>query len=592
MTPVALACALMLHGCALFQNSVNAPPAIETMPMAESPNANDTPTEDPNAKLPKVELTDELLYKILTAEIALQRGNWESAYITILSVAQQTRDPRLARRAAEIALSVKQGAEALTATKLWRELDPSSNEATQMYLSFMLLNNNLTEIKNTFSERLIAAKPNQYGVIMLQAQRLLANAKDKAAAFSVLEQIVEPYKNTSEAHMALAQGAYHRGNSVRAIAEAKEALRTKPDSQLAILTIAQASAPEDATATLADFLVRNPQARDVRLAYASLLIDAKQLDKASAQFEILLHDKPDDISNLYTLGVLAMQRNLPQQAETYFNAYLKAAEGHSIEEEDLTKVYLNLAQIAELRHDHAAAQAWLAKVNFDDGKNVAWVSTQIRRAVLLAKEGDVNGARELLKSVQANSADDQVQLIEAETEILRDAKRVDEAMTVLQQGMIDFPDNVDLLYTYGMLADAQEKYEEMETAFKRVIELTPENPNAYNALGYSYADRNIHLDQAYALIEKAVQLSKDDAYILDSWGWVNFRLSKMDEAEQALRKAYQVRQDVEIAAHLGEVLLARGKTAEAKQIWREGLKKDANNPTLKSTLQRLGFPQP
>lgn len=543
-----------------------------------------SPQEGP---LPSVALTDELLYKLLTSEIAFQRGNWEAAYVTILSVAQQTRDPRLARRAAEIALSMRQPAESLSAIRLWRDLAPESNEASQYYLGFMVVNNNLAEVQRVFGEKLQNSSPKQYGTLMLQAQRMLSRARDKKTAFDTLEEILAPYKSTAEAHLALAQGAYTNGDNSRAITEANAALTIKPDSQLGILTVAQASKKIDAAKAMELFLESNPNARDVRLAYASMLIELKQLDKARHEFEHLLRDKPDDASTIYTLGALAMEANQYKVAEKYFLTYLAKIEGNPAEERDPTSAFVNLAQIALEHKNNQAAMGWLAKVEPYDGKNTVWLNVQIRRAQLLALDGKLPEARQFLRDVKANNETEQVQLIQAETQLLRGARQAQEAMSVMENAIKLFPNSADLLYDYAMLAESQKKLTEMETTLKRVIELAPTSQHAYNALGYSYADRNIHLDEALNLIQKALQLAPDDPFILDSFGWVKFRLAKFDEAEQALRHAYQLRPDPEIAVHLGEVLWSNGKKEEARQFWREAKTKDPENETLKSTLSRL-----
>jgi len=310
-----LTCAALLSACASLSGHTNTP-AADTNHAHEAAkaalaadkdlNGSAPPAIENKEKLPNAVLTEELFYKILTAEIAYQRGSWQAAYVTLLTTAQQTRDPRLARRSAEIALSAKQAGEALVAIRLWRELAPESNEATQYYLGFMVMNNNMSEIQHVFTEKLANADSKQYGVIMLQAQRLLSRARDKNAAFDVLEEILAPYKTLPEAHLALAQGAYNKGDSQRAISEAKIMLAAHPDSQLAILTIAQASAQPDAAQALAGFIAKNPGARDIRLAYASILIDLKQFDKAQEQFQLLLRDNPDDVNAMYTLGVLAL----------------------------------------------------------------------------------------------------------------------------------------------------------------------------------------------------------------------------------------------------------------------------------------------
>jgi len=538
-------------------------------------------------KLPEVALSEELFYKIITAEIAYQRGSWQGAYVTLYSVAQQTRDPRLARRAAEIALSAKQSGEALQAVRLWRELAPNSNEATQYYLGFMVMNNNLAEIQSVYTEKLKSSDPKQLGVTMLQAQRLLSRGRDKNAAFSTLETLLEPYKTSTDAHMALAQGAYTKGDNKRAVSEAQAVLKAKPDSQLAVLTIAQASPQADAAKALSAFLVKNPTARDVRLAYASILIDLKQIDQAAHEFETLARDKPDDVSAIYTLGVLAMERNQSQKAESYFLQYLKALEGKTGEERDPTTALVNLSRIAAERKDYKAAQDWLAQVESYDGRNPAWFNVQVRRTFLLAKEGKLLEARAFIQQIKASNEAEQIQLIQSEAQLLRDAGLPDQAKTVLEEGIKQAPSNPDLLYDFAMLAESQKDIASMEASLRKVIELAPTSQHAYNALGYSFADRNVQLDEAVTLIEKANQLAPDDPFILDSLGWVKFRLSRFDEAEKALRRAYQMRPDAEIATHLGEVLWTMGQKDDARKIWRDAQKKDPDNTTLKSTLERL-----
>lgn len=541
----------------------------------------------PEDKLPSVELTDELLYKILTSEIAFQRGNWQAAYITILGVAQQTRDPRLARRAAEIALSMKQSAEALSAIRLWRELAPESNEANQYYLGFMIMNNNLAEVQRVLSERLQNVDTRQYGAVMLQAQRMLSRARDKKAAFDTLEEVLAPYKATAEAHLALAQGAYTNGDNARATVEAKAALKIKPDSQLGILTLAQASKKSDAVKAMGAFLESNPAARDVRLAYASMLIELKQLGKAKHEFEHLLSDKPRDPPTIYTLGAIAMEMKQYKTAEKYFLDYLAVLEENPAEERDPSAALVNLAQIALEQKNTPAAMGWLAKVESYDGKNPVWLNVQIRRAQLLAIDGKLAEARQFLRDVKTASEAEQIQLAQVETQLLRSAKQPQEAMAVMEEAAKRFPNSPELLYDYAMMAESQKKLAEMEATLKRVIELAPNSQHAYNALGYSYADRNVHLDEALTLIEKALQLAPDDPFILDSLGWVKFRLARPDEAEQALRRAYQLRPDPEIAIHLGEVLWSMERQDEAIQLWREAKAKDPENETLKKTLLRL-----
>lgn len=534
--------------------------------------------------LPLLELSEELLFKLLSSEIAFQRGDWQTAFVTTLALAQQTRDPRIARRAAEIALSAKQADEALSAVRLWRSLAPTSDEATQYYVSFIILSDDLAEAQPILEQRLREARPQTRGLLAFQMQRLLARAKDKAAAFAMLERILAPYLDLPEARLALAQGAYARGDTERARQEARTALKIKPDSELAILALVQVTPDKSEAAKLmADFVAAHPKSRDVRMSYARMLVEHKQYAKARSEFEILLKDQPQDLTSLYALGVLGVQTNDLKAAENYLTTYLNLLAVKPDDERDPTQALLLLAQIAEERKDSEAALKWLAQI--EPGE--AYLNAQIKRAQVIAKRGDVAAARKLLHEIAAGGEREQAQLVIAEGQILRDANQLPESLDVFKEGVQRFPTNTDLLYDYAMAAEKSSRWDLMEGTLRKIIELAPNNQHAYNALGYSLAERNIRLDEARALIENALKLAPDDPFIMDSMGWVQFRLGKLKEAEALLRRAYEMRPDVEIAAHLGEVLWVKGQKEDAQKLWRDAQSRDPQNDTLKSTLARL-----
>lgn len=540
--------------------------------------------QKPEDLLPTLDLSEELLYKLLTSEIAFQRGDWQTAYVTMMSLAQQTRDPRIARRATEIALSAKQADEALSAVRLWRSLAPHSDEAAQYYLSFIILSDNLDEAEPILEKRLSEARPQTRGLLAFQMQRLLARAKDKAAAFALLEKVLGPYLELPEARLALAQGAYARGDSQRARQEAQTALKLKPDSELAILALVQVTPDQsEAARLLANFVDKHPKSRDVRMAYARMLIEQKQYAKAKREFEVLLKDQPQDLTSLYALGVLGVETRDFKAAEQYLTTYLKLLSAKPDDERDPAQALLLLAQIAEEQNDSEAALRWLSQIESGD----AYLNAQIKRAQVIAKRGDMAGARRLLHETEASGEREQAQLVIAEGQLLRDANQLQEALKVYRDGAQRFPNNTDLLYDYAMALEKGNQWETMESILRKIMELAPNNQHAYNALGYSLAERNIRLNEAEALVEKALKLAPDDPFILDSMGWVQFRLGKLQEAEDLLRRAYEMRADVEIAAHLGEVLWVKGRKEDAQRLWRDAQKKDPQNDTLKSTLARL-----
>lgn len=539
------------------------------------------PAEDP---LPSAELTDELLYRLLLAEISLQRGEWQNAYMSELAAAQQTRDPRLARRAAEIALGAKQAGEAMSAVRLWRELAPRSEEAAQYYLGFILLSDDLEEARAILTQRLADARSQTRPVMILQTQRLLANAKNKDAAFTMLEGLVAPYTSLPESHIALAQGAFVKGDAARATSEARTALTQKPDSEMAVLTLAQVTADKaEAAKILTTFLLAYPKAVEVRTAYARTLVEQKQYDAARTEFTQLLAQKPENLTSMYALGMLGVQSNRLPEAEKYLAMYVKALADNPDEERDPSQALLILAQIAEDRNDTETALKWLALV--DSGEGV--LSAQIKRAQITAKGGNLVEARRLLQEINPEGEHDQATVALAEAQVLRDANLGVTAFTVLGDALKRYPNNTELLYDFAMVAEKANNLDVMEKALRRVIELAPTNQNAYNALGYSLAERNIRLPEASVLIEKALTLAPDDPFIMDSLGWVQFRLGKLKEAEELLRRAYAARPDPEIAVHLGEVLWVRGQKDDAQQFWRDAGTKDPKNDALKSTLARL-----
>lgn len=540
-----------------------------------------------NEQLPAVELTEDLLFKLLRAELANQRGDWQLAYITMLVTAQETRDPRLARRAAEIALNVKKTGEALSAVRLWRELAPNSDEASQFYLGLVVIGDNLAEAKPIFAERLQEVSPQARGLLILQIQRLLARTKDKNAAFKLMEELVAPYPGLVETHIALAQSAFANGDLARARAEAAKTLEIKPDLEIAALMLAQTMPNRDeALQSMAGFLKAHPKARDVRIAYAKILIDDKQYAAAQKQFAILLKEDPNDLTILYAMGILGAQMDDRAAAEKYLSAYLQALENNPDDERDPVQALLILSQIAEDRKDFPAALKWLAQVE----PGTAYLDAQIRSAQIMAATGDLNGARNLLSHLKPEGQREQIQVMVADAQLLRDANRVPEALAILSKGLERFPADTGLLYDYAMLAEKADKLDLMEAALRKIIRLAPDNQHAYNALGYSYAERNIHLQEAYTLIEKALKLTPEDPFIMDSMGWVQFRLGKLQEAEDFLRRAYALRPDVEIGVHLGEVLWVKGEKEAAQKLWRDARQKDPQNELLKSTLTRLRVP--
>lgn len=572
-----------------------AAPADETTPLAQGEPALELDEEElaakaraeAEAKLPKVELTSTMLYQLMKAEFEFRNGDWQGPYLTMLSLAQQTRDPRLARRAAEMAVAAKQADDTLAAVRLWYKLDPESEEATQYFVGMVVTSDNIADLEPVFEKRLREATPGRRGLLMFQMQQLLARAKDKEVAGAMLERLIAPYGNTMEAHVVRAQAAFGRGEREEAQRAARAALAAKPDSEIAVLMLAQALEDEaQILPMLEQFLKANPTAREVRAAYARVLVNRKDYPRARQEFELLLKDQPDNAAHLYALGILSTQMSDAQAAERHFTRFVEVLGRNPEDERDPSRALLILSQLAEERGDLAGALQWLDKV--PEGTDAQTLfSAQLRRAHVLGKQGDLNSARRLLAALKPSEPAQQAQVAVAESQLLRDAGRLPEAYALMEAAAKRFPNNPDLLYDFALLAEKLGKVDVMETQLRAVMAQAPDNHHAYNALGYSLAERNLRLQEAYMLIAKALEMAPGDPFIMDSMGWVQYRLGNLAEAEKHLRRAYSLRRDPEIAVHLGEVLWQKGDKLAAQQLWREARAKDPHNDTLRTTLARL-----
>ncbi len=541
---------------------------------------------EPVDGLPAVGLSEEVMFRYLSAEIALQRGNAFAAYATMLSIARSTNDPRLARRATEMAISGSLPTEALKAARVWHEVAPHSEEAAQVLLSLQLQNSRIDEAKQSLAKMLSSSTPATLPLAIGNVQRLLSRIPDRARAAALLKELLDPYRDVLDARLALAQMAMVGGDRAAAKKEVRDALTKFPSSEIAALMLAQITEDKaEASKTLSDFLKKNPTAREVRLAYSRMLFEQGKIADAKKEFQVLLQQAPNDQTALYALGLLSAQANELADAEKYLSAYITNLKGQPDRERDATQALMVLAQIAEDRNDDAGINQWLEMVP-TLGQSGA-VNAIIKRAQLQSKAGKLDEARKLLNQADVNNDDERVRLIIGEAQLLRDAGKLAEALQLIEDALELYKDNFDLLYELAMLAEKNQQFDLMESSLRKVIQLAPDSQHAYNALGYSLADRNLRLQEAHDLIKKALALAPEDPYIMDSMGWVEFRLGRLERAEELLRRAFAIKADPEIAAHLGEVLWARGREDEAKRLWRKAGGEDSKNDTLKNTLKRL-----
>jgi tetratricopeptide (TPR) repeat protein len=525
------------------------------------------------------DLNEPMLYEFLLGEIALQRGDLPLAAQTFLDLARRTSDPRVARRAVEIANQARMPELALEAARTWQELDPASPQALQV-LAALLVANKRAEEALPHLEKLLATEGVSPENGFMQLNRLLAASPDKAANLRVVRTLASKYPKLPQAHFAVAQAAAAAGDDDAAIAAIHRASALRPDWELAALLeaqILQRRSPAAAAKVLGDFVAKNPNSREARLNYARLLILDKRLPEARKQFEAVLAASPGNTEVIYAVGLLAFQLKDYEVAEQNMKRLL------ALNYRDADGVRYVLGQIAEEQKQWPQAIKWYESI----GEGEHQLAAQMRTANAMAKQGKLDEARKYLKRVAADNPGEEAQIIVAEAQLLREANRNQDAFKLLADALKKDPDQPELLYDYALTAEKLDRFDVLESNLRKLIEVRPDHAHAYNALGYSFAERNMRLPEARKLIERALELAPDDYFIIDSLGWVLYREGDLKGAAEQLRRAYVGRPDAEIGAHLGEVLWVMGERDEANRIWQESLKASPDNETLQKTIKRL-----
>ena len=551
---------------------------------AATPAATPAAAAAESAEVNKVNdsgLTDQMLYQYLISEIAGQRGRTGLALRGMVDLAQRTRDPRVARRAVEIAFQARQMDAALEATSLWLELEPDSAVARQALTAIAGNQGTLDATKLNLASLL--AQPKRTAGVLMQLSGLLSRFTDKPAVAMAVSELAKPYLAFPEAHFAIAQANFVAKDGKSALAAINEADKRRPGwAQAAILKsqILRETSDDSAGNFLKQFLTAYPAATDVRVVYARLLAAQKDYLQAREEFRVAMKSKPIDAEIPYAIGLLS------QQLEDYADADVQFKRVVELKPGDPSPVYFNLGTVAEARKLPAEAIDWYGQVKGGD----YFVNAQLKIAGIMAKRDGMPAGRKFLADAQLAQTDapeTRIQLILAEAQLLRDAKAFNEAFDALSEAINKNPGTADLLYDRAMVAEKIDKLDVMEADLRKVIELKPDQAHAYNALGYTFAERNTRLDEAYTLVQKAVSISPNDAFIQDSLGWVQFRSGRVDEALATLKKAYQTRRDPEIAAHLGEVLWVKGERAEASKLWQAAQLENPENDSLKTVIAKF-----
>ena len=536
-------------------------------------------------------LDAELFYQLLLGELNVRSSEPAAGFALILDAARKTHDASLYQRAVELAFEARSGDAALQAARAWKQAFPQSREANRYVLQILVALNRLPESLEPLKTEIALADASDRPAVMASVARAYSRATDKKQAAAILEQGLADYLNKPDtgaaAWSAVGRLRLAAGDTAGALDAAKRGQAAGPTAEGPVLLALELMDPKlpQAEAMVRSYMQGQPLP-ELRLSYARALLDSQRQPEALQQLQLVTRERPDFPEAWLAQGTLLVQDNQLPAAEAALKRYLELVQAQPAGEDrsrGTAQAYLSLAQIAEKRKDFAQANAYLDRI--ENAQDL--VQAQNRRASILARQGKMGEARKLIQSLPERTPADARLKAMAEVQLLRDNKDYKGAYDLLAQTIAKDPADPDLLYDQAMIAEKMGRFDDMEKLLRQLMAKKPDYHHAYNALGYSLAERGVRLPEARQLVQKALEFAPGDPFISDSLAWVEFRSGNKAEALRILQGAYKERPDPEIAAHLGEVLWSLGQHDQAQSVWREGLLINAENETLQDTLKRL-----
>jgi len=542
-------------------------------------------------QLPEVTLTSNIVFRILAAEISAQRSAFIPAGKTMLDLAKEVGDVRLARRALEFYLAGGNLAGALESSRLWLRFEPDDAEALSTEMTLSAASGQTSGLTSALRKKIDEARDKTAAIG--QAMAILGRVPDKRAGLAILITVLQESqaRDTLPAHIAISDLARAAGDAPRALSAAKAALNVAPRSEDAAMRVFEYGLAVDAQQAFRDaqgFAAAHPKARRLRLLLATQWAERREFDLAMAELVAMAKLDPEDIDLVFMQGQIAYRaKRLPEARnllEQYVSRQSQRQSGAPDEGSGLVDAYQLLSRIAQDQGFFDDAVSLLDKIQEPSARHNA----RVRQAAIRAQQGRVDDALALLDTSDPQSLEEEVLTASAGAQMLREAKRPLEAIKRLEAANERMPDTVEIKYELAMMYERNERLNDTERLLREVIALDPGHAHSYNALGYSLADRNQRLPEALKLITRALEIAPNDPFIMDSMGWIKFRLGDYVTAVQYLEKAYRVRPEADIAAHLGEALWMLGQRDAAIEIWKKALAKEADNATLQETIKRLG----
>lgn len=567
---------LLLSACTTVPVSQ---PASQAADQAEQGIQNEPKIVKVEPVRPKIKLTEDLLYKILEAEFAGQRGHVEQSLENYLELARETRDPEIIQRATRIAVFARETEAAKEMASMWAELDPRNPDPHQV-LAVMALREGDVSASLEYLENILDYTYGDVEQKLLMVANLLGREGQREIILDVVDELIQTRQESPEALFAFSRVASIIGEYEYALELLETTYELKPDDDSVVLgyvsVLQRLNREEEALSWLEEVIKKRKDNNfNLRLSYARLLSESRLYDESLKQFETLIDQAPNNNDVMFALALLYLQSGDIDASEEYF---LKlSTKSHRIND-----VNYYLGRISEDHGDHEKAAIWYQGVQA--GQN--YFDAQVRLGLMLARQGRTEDARMHLGSIRTQNESESVILIQAEAELLVNQEDLDEAMRIYDRAL-ENGYNSDLLYSRAMLAEKLDRLDILEADLKRIIKREPENAMALNALGYTLADKTERYAEALEFIDAALKIEPYDHYILDSKGWILYRMGRLDDAILYLKRALDIIPDAEIAAHLGEVLWIKGDKREALKIWEAALEATPENDTLQDVIQRF-----
>ncbi len=564
---------VVIGSFALYGCSSHVPqPAQTPPPVEETVNEKEIVAPPPDRPFPA-----DTLYALMVAEMAGSRERYDVALGNYIQQAHKTRDPNITARATRIARFLNAQQATLSTVMLWIEIEPENSEARLIAATELA---QAGRLKEAFEQSRYLMKLGSTPIFQSIAARA-AQATDTQRELLLAEfnQLLET--NPDDLQLLVGKGLLlqQQNDLEGALSTARQALELEeayiPAAILEAKLLHQMEMPEKALERLVSLLQKSPENKRLRLQYARLLAGF-DLEKAREQFSVLVEQSPDDPELVFSLALICNEMDLKEEAKKHFETLLTV--GHRT-----SSAHYYLGRIAEEEED--LEQALPHYLSVEPGPD--FMPALLQSTDILVRQQDTASAHQRLAELRERFPSQKERFYLLEAEVLNQHQMLNEAEDVLSEALVEFPASAKLLYARAMINERRDFIQLVESDLRAILKYEPNNATALNALGYTLADRTDRYEEAYELINQALNIKPDDPAIIDSLGWVHYRLGNLEEALLRLREAMKAFPDDEIAAHLGEVLWASGNEQEARDTWEKGLRINPDSSAIHSTIKRL-----